>query len=292
MPLRRPSKPLVKTAARISVARNWSRKDKAAQVVLVPTMGALHRGHAELIRRARRAAGPKGQVVVSVFVNPTQFGPREDFSRYPRPFREDAALCRREGVDLLFHPSPEEMYAHDASVSLVEGDLSRGLCGAARPGHFNGVCTVVTKLFNIIRPDLAVFGEKDWQQLAVIRRMVRDLDLPVGIIGCPTVREDDGLAMSSRNRLLDPASRKLASRIYHALTSVVLEAEAGQSSLQRLKKGLMKDLVSIPGASVDYAEIVDGATLQPLRKVLPGKKGRVVAAVRLGAVRLIDNLPV
>lgn len=254
-------------------------------------MGALHKGHASLMRRARRAAGPKGKVVVSVFVNPTQFGPREDYSRYPRPFREDAALCRREGVDLLFHPAPEEMYAPDASVSLTEGDLSRGLCGADRPGHFNGVCTVVTKLFNIIRPDLAVFGEKDWQQLAIIRRMVRDLNLPVGIIGCPTVREEDGLAMSSRNRLLDPASRKVAPRIHQALTSAVMEAEAGESSVQCLKKGLMKDLLSIPGASVDYAEIVDGATLMPLRKVLPGKKGRVLAAVRLGSVRLIDNLP-
>jgi len=243
------------------------------------------------MRRARRAAGPKGKVVVSVFVNPTQFGPREDFSRYPRPFREDAALCRREGVDLLFHPAPEEMYAPDASVSLTEGDLSRGLCGADRPGHFNGVCTVVTKLFNIIGPDLAVFGEKDWQQLAVIRRMVRDLNLPVGIIGCPTVREEDGLAMSSRNRLLDPDSRKVAPRIHQALTAAVMEAEAGESSVQRLKKGLMKDLRSIPGASVDYAEIVDGVTLAPLRNVLPGKKARVLAAVRLGPVRLIDNLP-
>ncbi len=254
-------------------------------------MGALHEGHASLIRRARRTAGTKGKVVVSVFVNPTQFGPREDFSRYPRPFREDAALCCREGVDLLFHPAAGEMYAPDASVSLTEGDLSRGLCGAERPGHFNGVCTVVTKLFNIIRPDVAVFGEKDWQQLAIIRRMVRDLNLPVRIIGCPTVREEDGLAMSSRNRLLDPASRKVAPRIHQALTAVVMEAEAGELSVQRLKKGLMKDLLSIPGASVDYAEIVDGATLLPLRKVPPGKKARVLAAVRLGAVRLIDNLP-
>ncbi len=255
-------------------------------------MGALHAGHAALIRRARRLAGPDGSVAVSIFVNPTQFGPKEDLDKYPRPFAEDRALCRRSGVDLLFHPSPEEMYAPDVSVSVGEKELSLGFCGASRPGHFNGVCTVVSMLFNILEPDVAVFGEKDWQQVAVIRRMVRDLKMPFKIATLPTVREEDGLAMSSRNRLLSPAERGVAPRIYQALMAAAMEAEAGEKSAARLSAGLKKDLAGIPGSSLDYAGIVDEVTLIPLEKLDRRIKARALVAIRLGSVRLIDNLPI
>ena len=271
-------------------------------------MGALHEGHAALIRRAKRLAGNKGTkcikggVVVSIFVNPRQFGPKEDLSKYPRPFAEDVDLCKREGVDLLFHPAPSEMYSVDASVAVTESILSSGLCGTSRPGHFDGVCTVVSMLFNIIRPDIAVFGEKDWQQLAVIRRMVRDLKIPMKIVGHPTVREEDGLALSSRNRLLSPGSRRVAPRIYQALLATAMEAEGaigdhgGQTSVARLRQGLKRDLAAIPGAEIDYLEIVDETTLAPLKKLSPGANARALVAVRLGSVgngfvRLIDNLP-
>jgi pantoate--beta-alanine ligase len=264
-------------------------------------MGALHKGHTALIRRAMRLAtakGKKGSVVVSIFVNPKQFGPKEDLSRYPRPFAEDVALCKREGVDLLFHPAPSEMYAADASVAVTESSLSSGLCGASRPGHFDGVCTVVSMLLNVIRPDIAVFGEKDWQQLAVIHRMVRDLKIPVKIIGHPTVREEDGLALSSRNRLLSLEARRVAPRIYQALLAMAMEAEAangGRTSLAPLRQGLRKDLEAIPGAEIDYEQIVDETTLAPLKKLSPGINARALVAVSLGSagngsVRLIDNL--
>ncbi len=255
-------------------------------------MGALHEGHAGLIRRARRLAGPHGSVVVSIFVNPTQFGPKEDLSKYPRPFAQDQALCRKEGVNLLFHPTADEMYLSDASVAVREKELSQGFCGASRPGHFDGVCTVVAMLFNIIRPDVSVFGEKDWQQLAVIRRMVRDLRIPIKIAGHPTVREEDGLAMSSRNRLLTTEARRDAPRIYQALRAVAMEAEDGEDSVARLCANLKKDLLAIPGASLDYVGIVNQETLAPLKKLLPSACARALVAVRLGSVRLIDNLPI
>ncbi len=262
-------------------------------------MGALHEGHASLIRRANRLAtnksteGKSGSVVVSIFVNPKQFGPKEDLSKYPRPFAEDVALCKREGVDLLFHPAPAEMYSTDASVAVTESSLSLGLCGASRPGHFDGVCTVVAMLFNIVRPDIALFGEKDWQQLAVVRRMVRDLKIPMKIVGHPTVREEDGLALSSRNRLLSPESRRVAPKIYQALLAMVMEAEAtnvGQTSVARLRQGLKRDLAAIPGAEIDYVEIVDEVTLKPLKKLSPGVNARALVALRFGSVRLIDNI--
>jgi pantoate--beta-alanine ligase len=271
-------------------------------------MGALHEGHAALIRRAKRLAtnksteGNRGSVVVSIFVNPKQFGPKEDLSKYPRPFDEDLALCKREGVDLLFHPAPAEMYSTDASVAITESSLALGLCGASRPGHFDGVCTVVSMLFNIVRPDIAVFGEKDWQQLAVIRRMVRDLRIPVKIVGHPTVREEDGLALSSRNRLLSPEARRVAPRIYQALLAAAMEAEEVQAeagtattSVSRVLKRLKQDLTVIPGAEIDYVEIVDEVTMTPLKKLSPGVNARALVAVRMGSVgtgsvRLIDNI--
>jgi len=281
----------VKTIKRIGSLRYW-RRTATSPVVFVPTMGALHSGHAALIRKARKLAGAKGSVVVSVFVNPTQFGPKEDLSKYPRPFESDRALCKREGADLLFHPTPEEMYARDATLKVTESSLSTGLCGASRPGHFDGVCTVVAMLFNMVQPDSAVFGEKDWQQLAVIRRMVRDLAIPVKVVGHPTIREEDGLAMSSRNRLLTPEARLVAPRIYQALLASSMEVEGGQYSVPRLLRGLITDISAIPGAVLDYAEIRDEETLLPLTGLKPESKARIFVAVRFGSVRLIDNLPI
>ena len=262
-------------------------------------MGALHEGHAALIRSARQIAdkaGKKGSVVVSIFVNPTQFGPKEDLSQYRRPFAQDQALCKREGVDLLFHPTPSEMYANDASITVSESRLSIRLCGASRPGHFNGVCTVVAKLFQIVCPTIAIFGEKDWQQLSIIRRMVRDLKMPVKIIAHPTVREEDetikGLALSSRNLFLTPKARALAPRIYQALIETAMEAEAGETSVAKLRRGLLKDLAAISEAVVDYAEIVNEETMEPLKKIGHGAKARALVAVRFAGVRLIDNISV
>jgi pantoate--beta-alanine ligase len=253
-------------------------------------MGALHEGHATLIRRARKLAGKRGSVVVSIFVNPKQFGPKEDFSRYPRPFASDRKLCEREGVDLLFHPSVDAMYGENASVTIAENALSRVLCGASRPGHFDGVCTVVMMLFNVINPEIAVFGEKDWQQLAVIRRMVRDLKVKVKIDGHRTIREDDGLALSSRNRLLSPKDRQMAPRIFQALQVSAMAAEGGSSPALVMRR-LTGDLAAIPGAVIDYVEIMDEITLTPFKKIIAGNKPRVFVAVRFGSVRLIDNMP-
>jgi pantoate--beta-alanine ligase len=190
-------------------------------IVLVPTMGALHKGHLSLVKRARQKAGKEGTVVTSIFVNPTQFGPKEDFKKYPRPFKTDCALLRNAECNIVFAPDSEEMYFEDRSISVLESNLSIVMCGASRPGHFNGVCMVVSKLFNIVQPDVALFGEKDFQQLAIIRRMVRDLNFPIQILSCPTVRESDGLALSSRNRFLTPEERTQAPIIFQTL----LEAE-------------------------------------------------------------------
>lgn len=278
------------TAVTTAAVASWRRK-AGAKVVFVPTMGALHAGHAALIRRARGLAGKKGSLAVSIFVNPTQFGPKEDFSRYPRAHRADAALCRSEGVDLLFRPDVREMYAPDASVSVVEKQLSLRFEGAERPGHFDGVCTVVAMLFQIIRPEIAVFGEKDWQQLAVIRRMVRDLKFPVRVAGHPVVREEDGLAFSSRNRFLPSDARAVAPRIFQALTAAAMEAEAGAKA-PALERQLRRDLGAIPGASVDYASIVEETTLGALGKITAGTKARALVAVRLGGVRLLDNIAI
>jgi pantoate--beta-alanine ligase len=278
------------TAVTTAAVASWRRK-ATGKVVFVPTMGALHAGHVALIRKARRLAGKDGAVVVSIFVNPTQFGPKEDFSRYPRPHRADAALCRNEGVDLLFRPDVREMYAAEASVLVSEKDLSLRFEGEERPGHFDGVCTVVAMLFQIIRPDTSVFGEKDWQQLAVIRRMVRDLKFSIRIAGHPIVREEDGLALSSRNRLLASDARSVASRIFQALSAVAMEAEGG-SKLASLEKQLRRDLSAIPGASVDYAAIVEESTLKPILRVSANTKARALVAVRLGGVRLLDNLAI
>jgi pantoate--beta-alanine ligase len=274
----------VKIAKTIAAARAFVR-GSSRPIVLVPTMGALHHGHAALIRRARKLAGRKGRVVVSIFVNPTQFGPKEDFSSYPRPFRADAALCREAGADLVFRPEPVEMYAADKSVFIDESRLSTGLCGASRPGHFRGVCTVVAKLFLIVQPDIALFGEKDWQQLAIIRRMVRDLDFPVKIVGVPTVREPDGLATSSRNAYLTPEERAVAPRF-----SAALRAAASRKTPAAILRAAERDLARIPGARIDYVSLVHSETLEPVRHLRDG--ATLAAALFLGRARLIDNLQI
>ncbi|MEI8294154.1 MAG: pantoate--beta-alanine ligase [bacterium] len=273
----------MKSLKTIAAARRW-RKGLNGQVVLVPTMGALHSGHEALIKHARKIAGPAGFVVVSIFVNPTQFGPKEDFKAYPRPLSEDLSTCRRAGADAVLLPTPEEMYASDASVCVTESRLSSTLCGRSRPGHFSGVCTVVAKFFLIIRPTHAVFGEKDWQQLAVIRRMVRDLNFPIIIEPFPTFREVDGLAASSRNTYLTRSERALAPRIHAAML-----AASEWKSPTSIIKCCTDAIARIPGARVDYIEAVDASTLETLRN--RKKEGRLAVAVFLGKARLIDNIP-
>jgi pantoate--beta-alanine ligase len=248
-------------------------------------MGALHEGHEALIRRARGLAGRRGTVVVSIFVNPTQFGPNEDLAAYPRPWKHDVAKCRRSGADAIYAPDAAAMYFPDRSVVVSESRLSRVLCGRSRPGHFEGVCTVVAKLFLAVGPDVAVFGEKDWQQLAIIRRMVRDLDFPVEIVGHPTVREADGLAKSSRNAYLTAEERRVAPGIQAAL-----QAAAQRRTPASIAATARRAIERLPGARVDYVEVVDAATLEPVRSLR--RPARLAAAVFLGRARLIDNIPV
>jgi pantoate--beta-alanine ligase len=253
--------------------------------VLVPTMGALHAGHTSLIRLARERAGAKGEVVVSIFVNPLQFEPGSDFSRYPRPESADEEACRAEGVDLIFRPLPNEMYFKDRSTFVEETALSERLCGASRPGHFRGVTTVVTKLFHLLAPEAAVFGEKDFQQLAIIRRLVRDLDFPIEIIAGPTVREADGLALSSRNRYLSPAERAQAPVIRAALLEA---AQSKKNSARTVVAAVRKKIESASLARIDYAEIVGADDLQPRLTIEP--RSLLAVAVFFGKTRLIDNI--
>ncbi len=269
----------------IAAARRF-RTQARGRVVLVPTMGALHEGHASLIRRARKIAGKGGTVVVSIFVNPAQFGPKEDLSRYPRPFAEDRKLCAALGVDAIFHPGAGEIYRADSSTWVNEESVSSGLCGASRPGHFRGVCTVVLKLFTIVQPDAAVFGLKDFQQCAVISRMVRDLNVPVRLVFAPTVRERDGLALSSRNIYLSPEERSEAPSLRRGLLAAraaFLKGERDAAKLLRITLG------EIPRTTrLDYIEAVDSATLKPVRNA---KRGDTIAlAAFLGRTRLIDNI--
>ena len=267
-----------------------SRLCRAARgpVVLVPTMGALHRGHAELIEKARALAGRDGLVVVSIFVNPAQFGPNEDFARYPRPFDADRKLCAELGADVIFHPTAEAMYPAGFSTFVDESEVSARLCGASRPGHFRGVCTVVMKLFQIIQPDSAVFGLKDFQQCAVIRRMVRDLNVPVRIVPVETVREADGLALSSRNRYLTAEERAQAPVMRRALLAAADAFKAGETSAAKIRRMLLKTIATAPLARIDYAEIADADTLRPIREVRPNTV--LALAGFFGKTRLIDNL--
>jgi len=255
------------------------------RIGFVPTMGNLHEGHLSLIRIARQHADV---VIVSLFVNPTQFGPNEDFKAYPRTFKRDRALCEEAGVDLLFHPDGKEIYPEGVSVSITENSLSRTLCGAARPGHFDGVCTVVAKLFNITLPHVAVFGEKDAQQLHLIRRMVRDLCFPVEIVSGPTVREADGLAQSSRNQHLTPEQRPQATCLRRALDEAERLFAAGERDADVLTAAMRALIDKEPAAKIDYVSIVDDETLQPLEGPIAAP-ALVALAVWVGPPRLIDN---
>jgi pantoate--beta-alanine ligase len=257
-------------------------------LVLVPTMGALHRGHGELIRIARDAAGRDGEVAVSIFVNPLQFAPGGDYEKYPRPEEVDDEFCRKAGVDILFRPPVEEMYASDFSVAVEENSLANTLEGKSRPGHFRGVCTVVAKLFNILGPDAAIFGEKDFQQLAIIRRMVRDLNFPVEIIGVPTVRETDGLACSSRNQYLSAVEREQAPVLQRALQAARQLVADGERSTEKIVAASWEVITTVPLARIDYLEIVNAETLQQAAEA--GPDALIVAAVFFGKTRLIDNL--
>lgn len=285
----------------VAQARRMGRR-----IALVPTMGSLHEGHLALMRQAR---GQGAAVVVSIYVNPTQFGQRDDFSHYPRDLEADVALCRREQVDAVFAPSDDEMYpggishlgfgesvgtgsgsrdGHASSTVVDEVSLTRWLEGVKRPGHFRGVCTVVSKLFNIVQPDVAVFGQKDFQQLKVIERMTRDLCYPIDILGVETVRDHDGLALSSRNQRLTPEERAQASVLWKGLKFAQDLFNAGERNAHRLEAAIMKAVELAPAARLDYAEIAQADTLEP---VFEASRGNVaLVAAYIGRVRLIDNL--
>jgi pantoate--beta-alanine ligase len=263
-------------------------RQRSKPSVLVPTMGALHKAHLELIRVAREHAGTDGEVAVSIFVNPLQFEPSSDYEQYPRPEKADEEFCRNAGVDLLFRPTAEELYFEDRSAYVEEISLSSVLEGKSRPGHFRGVCTVVAKLFNILAPDAAVFGEKDFQQLAIVRRMVRDLNFRIDIIGVPTVREADGLACSSRNQYLIADERKQAMILRKALFKGADMTRAGETSAARIVSAVRETIGQAPLARIDYVDLVDAQTLQPIEVVR--QNSLVTVAVFFGKTRLIDNI--
>jgi pantoate--beta-alanine ligase len=278
-------------AAMQRLAKRWQRT--GVRVGFVPTMGYLHAGHLSLVQRARRLVGKSGKVAVSIYVNPTQFGPKEDFSRYPRDFTRDAKLCRDAGVDVIFAPSNEDMYARNKegqfSTYVTEEQLSRGMEGASRPTHFRGVTTVVAKLFNIVQPSVAVFGAKDYQQAAVVKRMVRDLNFPIKIEVAPIFRETDGLAMSSRNKYLAGDLRRQAVVLSRAIERVQAAVRENSRPLQsaRLRADLKKFIEREPAARLDYVEFFDPQTLAPVTKVSRGV--HIALAVFIGKTRLIDN---
>jgi pantoate--beta-alanine ligase len=257
----------------------------AKRRVLVPTMGALHKAHGELIRVARDAAGKHGEVAVSIFVNPLQFEPGSDYERYPRPEIADEEFCGNAGVDLLFRPSADEVYATDRSTFVEETSLSSTLEGKSRPGHFRGVCTVVAKLFNIIAPDAAVFGEKDFQQLTIIRRMVRDVNFNIDIIAVPTVREEDGLACSSRNQYLNTDERKQAPVLHKALLAAKNAGKRSANDVVALAQTVINEAHL---ARSDYIEVVDAETLKPVEMVRANSV--LLMAVFFGKTGLIDNM--
>lgn len=266
--------------------QKWSMEARrsGATIACVPTMGYLHEGHLSLVDRARKEAD---KVVLTLFVNPIQFCPGEDYEIYPRDAARDTALCEARGVDVIFMPSVSDMYASDASVRVNESSLSTHLCGAVRPGHFQGVCTVVTKLFNAVLPDVAIFGQKDAQQVAIIRRMVRDLNVPVKIIASPIVREADGLAMSSRNTRLSPEERVNALGLSRGLRKAADAYAAGEKSAEAAL-ALMRAEMEASGLKVDYASAVDYDTLEAVTEL----RSNVLLAVAAfsGATRLIDNI--
>lgn len=262
-------------------------RKRGRRIGLVPTMGALHAGHVELIRQCRQRSD---FVVVSIFVNPTQFGAGEDFGRYPRPIEEDLRQCDSAGVDLVFVPGISTMYPRGAYSTFVEVPvLSQVLEGASRPGHFRGVATVVLKLFELVRPDLAIFGQKDYQQQLVIRRLVEDFHLPVELVIAPTVRETDGLALSSRNRYLNPDERRAAPVLFRALEHARHAVAAGERRADRVRQIIRETLESEPLVKPDYAEVADAETLEVLGDLGEGRAAVAVLAARLGTTRLLDN---
>ena len=276
-------------AAMQRLARKWQRA--GTQIGFVPTMGYLHAGHLSLAQVARKRVGNAGKVVLSIYVNPTQFAPTEDLSKYPRDLKRDLKLCREAGVDVVFVPDDAAMYPKKTdrafSTYVVEEKIGQSMEGASRPTHFRGVTTVVAKLFNIMLPDVAVFGQKDFQQAAVIRRMVADLNFPLNIVVAPTLRERDGLAMSSRNKYLDAEQRAQAVILFHALQAAQAAVKTKPVSAERLKADLKHFLTAAPLARLDYAEFFDPETLEPAKKV---KRGTQMAlAVFFGKTRLIDN---
>ena len=270
------------TRAAVSQARA-----RGCVIGFVPTMGALHAGHRSLVGEARRQSD---FVAVSVFVNPTQFGPQEDFQEYPRTWEADRAACEQDGVDLVFAPEVAEMYPSPGLTTVRVSGLTDRLCGAFRPGHFDGVTTVVAKLFGIVAPDRAFFGEKDFQQAVVIRRMTRDLNMPVEVVLCPTVREPDGLAMSSRNQYLTPEQRRQAPVLHAALCAAAGQVRAGRTDAAELIRGVEHRIRASGPVEIDYVRIVDPLTLKDVERV--ECRARLCLAVRLGSCRLIDNLAI
>jgi pantoate--beta-alanine ligase len=258
---------------------------KGLRVGLVPTMGALHEGHASLIRAARADGG---LVVVSIFVNPTQFGPGEDLAKYPRPIAKDMEIAGRAGADVVFNPAAEEMYQAGFATTIHVTGLTEKMCGASRPGHFDGVCTVVAKLLQIVRPDVAYFGEKDAQQLAVVRRMAADLDFGVEIRGCPLVRDADGLALSSRNAYLSAGERRQALALSAALGRARQAILGGERDAVALTDRLRQELAAAPGVKLEYVAVVDPDSLAYLATI--GHEALVAVAARVGTTRLIDNV--
>ena len=265
-----------------ATVKEW--KAKGLKVGFVPTMGYLHEGHESLIKKASEE---NDRVVVSIFVNPIQFGPKEDLSTYPRDLERDSKVCESAGADIIFHPENEEMYFKDFSTFVDMNGLTDGLCGKSRPTHFRGVCTVVTKLFNIVAPDRAYFGEKDAQQLAVIKRMVRDLNIDVEIIGCPIVREKDGLAKSSRNTYLSVEERNAATILNKSLTLAKEKIQAGERDSEVIIKIIQEIINSEKLAKIDYIEVVDSLSMEKVERI--EKSVLVAIAVFIGKTRLIDN---
>jgi pantoate--beta-alanine ligase len=261
-------------------------RSEGKTIALVPTMGAIHDGHLALVSLARQQAS---EVIVSIFVNPMQFGPNEDFDKYPRRKEEDARLLTEAGASVLWMPSVAQVYPPGFATKILVAKLGDGLSGAARPGHFDGVATVVAKLFSQVQPDVAVFGEKDWQQLAIIRRMTVDLDLPVEVIGMPTRRDADGLALSSRNAYLSEEARKAALALPHALISAVAAIEAG-CAVNTARAEAEASILAAGFDAVDYVALVDAESLEPMETLDRG--ARILAAARIGTTRLIDNFPV
>jgi pantoate--beta-alanine ligase len=274
-------------AGTIEEVRAAVRKARAAghRVGLVPTMGALHAGHVSLIRAARNETG---FVMVSIFVNPAQFGPGEDYETYPRPLKEDLEVCRAEGVDLVFAPDASEMYPSGFATTVHVTGMTEKMCGAARPGHFDGVSTVVAKLFGIVEPDAAYFGEKDAQQLAVVRRMVRDLNVPVEIRGCPLVRESDGLTTSSRNAYLSADERQRALVLHRALAGARQRIADGEHDAEQIADEVRRQIVDTGGVNLEYVAVVDPDSLEDLTEI--GNQVLVAVAARVGSARLIDNV--